>query len=666
MPTIGLMTKKDQLISDLMLHYSRGRQDMDTRRTRKNGWNATIDAYMNKLPVNWPFLSTVTDPRIRTTILEKTSRLLNAKLQGRLIPRENGDVVKARINNALLDFQWDYATEGGSMVEKIAFTDQIARIYGAAFVLVYWNTKKNTNEIKLLDPRDLFFDGAATHIRNARWVQVREWTTWDKLADRGYKVGGLKRKIDAGQITEQLQSTAWESEVKANRGLQNRVGEQETTGVNKIIEVVTEWTNDSCVIFLPRYGEIIYDGKNPYKHGKIPLAMLRYYPLGDDLYGESEVEAVIPLQRAINAILCGFIDEMNFSMRPPLKIASNGVRMETIEYGPGAQWVMQSPNMVEEMQMGGQTIQNFNAVYPAIVAAYNTAMGDNSLGVSNVRGQFTDKTATEVNQLESQQNNRDQFNQLFLSEFLKDIMMMWLANNKQYLFDDPTKQYYVVKILGKDNIRLFQQMKLDETDVPPEAMNQIVDTINANPQGVTDDMISGIVNDVSVPKTPVVLNPNEKNPENYQLKRKLDVKDNGEEADLYMTPDDFEGDYDYIPDVSSMAAGAGKTLKDARQAAIQTAVLPPVAQGLAQQGYIVNWKELLTSSFEDGGIKDAESLIIPLNQMQPQGQPQLPIQMQNGQPNSIPQGSGASNPSPNVTGAVGNPGLPALPSSLPA
>lgn len=613
-----------------MLHYNRGRQDMDTRRTRKNGWNDVINAYMGKLPTNWPFLSVVTDPRIRNTILEKTARLLNAKLQGRLIPRENGDVIKARINNALLDFQWDFANEGGSMIEKIAFSDQTARIFGAAFVLTYWDVNKNSNEIKLLDPRDLSFDGAATHIRNARWAQVREWTTWDKLEARGYNVSKLKKKVQSGEITSQLQSSSWESQVKANRGLMNRVGETDEKDFT-IVEVVTEWTPEYKCIFLPRVGEVIDESPNPYKHGKIPIAQLRYYPLGDDIYGDSEVESVMPLQRAINAVLCGFVDEMTLTMRPPIKIVSGQARIETIEYGPGAQWIVSRQDAVQEAQLGGQVVQNFNAVYPALVAAYNTAMGDQSLGISNVKGQFVDKTATEVNALSQQQNTRDQYNQLFLSEFLKDIMMMWLSNNKQYLLDDPSKKYYLLKILGKDNIALFQQMKLDDSDIPDYAMSQIKDVIDQNPN-IPNSMIQDVMDDVSVPTNGVVLNPEETDPEKYQVKKKLDVSQNGEEADLYITQDDFDGDFDYIPDVSSMAAGAGKMMKDARQAAIQTAVLPPVMQGLQLQGMTVNWKELLMKSFEDSGIKDAEGLIIPIQQNGPaQNVPTGPQPVQSGQ-----------------------------------
>lgn len=631
--------QNDDTIGQLMLHYMRGRQDMDTRRTRKNGWNEILSAYMGKLPANWPFLSVVTDPRLRTSITEKNNRLINARLRGRLVPRNGGSVLKAKINNALLDFQWDYANDGGSMVEKVALADQYTRLFGASFALVYWNNKKNTNEIKIVDPRDISFDGAATHVRNARWVQVREFTTWDKLEERGYKVSKLREGAKKGEIGSQWRSTSYESIVKSIRGLQDRVGEVDDTK-NPIVEVVTEFTPTTTYIFLPRQGMILEQGANKYHHGKIPVAMLRYHPLLDDIYGETDAEYVLPLQRAINATLCGFIDEMTISMRPPLKIASSGVRVETIEYGPGAQWVMDDPSKVQEMQFSPQVVQNFNATYPALVAAFNTAMGDQSLGISNTTGQFGQKTATEVRSLASQQNNRDQSNQLYLSEFLQDVMMMWLSNNEQFLFDDPTKTNHILKIVGQDEVRALQAMGLGDKDIPNNAMSQIQQAITANPN-IPQSAIQQIVDDVSVPVHSVIMNPKEPNPENYDIRPKLDVKSPGE-ADLYIEPDDFDGEYDYIPDVSSMASGANMQQQEARENALQLLLNPATIQLLQAQGITPDIKDIMVKKFEDAGYTDAESMFKEVNQ-QPQGQPP----MVPGQPQNQPPMPGQ--PQPQVT-----------------
>ena len=641
------------LLTRLMKHYYDGTTDNITRKTRLNGWDDVINAYMNKLPDNWPFLSVTTDPRIRTTILEKTSRLLNAKLRGRLVPRENGDIIKARIQNALLDFQWSYVRRGGSMLEKVADADQTARIYGAAFTLVYWDNDRDTNETKNINPNDIWFDGSATHIKNAKWVQVREWTTVKALENKGYDVKKLKRLIKKGDITSDRQDNAYIDRVKANRGVTNRVGQIDNPK-NPTIEVITEWNNDKrMIVFLPKYDLLLEDVPNPYKHGQIPIAMLRYYPLGSDIYGESEVESVLPLQRAINAFLCVTNDNLMITSRPPLKISSEGVRIETIEYGPGAQWIMQNPNMVQEMEFSNKAIANFNTIYPALVAAFNTAMGDRSLGVSNVIGKFAKKTATEVNSLEMQQNNRDQYNQLYLSEYLKDIMMMWLSNNKQYLFDDPTKHYHILKIIGRDNIKYFQNMELDKKDVPPEAMAEISKVIEQNPNGVSDEELQRIIEDVAVPTHPVILNPTE-SPDKYKIKPKFSIKENGAEGELYITPDDFEGEYDYIPDVTSMAAGAGNQLKEARKTALETLLNPIVQQLLQQQGESVKIKEILVNAFEDAGYKDAESLFTKndQNNQQPTGQPN-------------PQGQATPGTSPVPQGANVNQGLPAVPQAVP-
>lgn len=643
-----MASNMDEKLQKLSEHYIKGVQEMDTRRTRKNGWNDVVDAYMSVLPKNWPHQARVTDPRIRTAILEKTARLLNSKLQGKLIPREGGDVIKARINNALLDFQWDFANEGGSMQEKVAFTDQIARLYGAAFVLVYWNNKIDSNEIKLIDPRDIFFDGSANHIRNAKWVQVREWTTWDKVEERGYNVNKWKKEAKAGNITGDQQSTAYESIVKANKGVENRVGESDDPK-NPVVEVVTEWTEETCTLWLPKYDMIVYEGKNPYEHGKIPVAQLRYYPLGDDIYGEPEVESVIGLSRAINFFLSGTIDELALAGRPPIKLVKGQFRAETIEYGPGAQWIVDRPDAATEMVLGDGAIKSFNTIYPALVAAFNTAMGDSSLGVAGgTQGKFSDKTATEVKALSTQQNSRDQYNQLYLSEFLKEIMLMWLSNNKQYLFDDETKKMHIIKIIGKDNIQYLQQMLMDGKDVPNAAMQQITDAVANNPGAVSDEQIANIMEDVALPTNPVIENPDEKNPENYKIRPKLNVMNQGKEAELAMTPDDLEGVYDYEPDVKSMSLGASQSMADARDKALTMILNPNILNMLTQQGNQINIKELLVSVLEDAGYRDAESIFEDGNNQTIQGEGGLNLA-----------GAGASPTGTPPTGNVQQPGIPA-------
>lgn len=609
-------TEQD-VFNDVNRHFQMATQDSDTRRTRKNGLNDVIDQYMGRFKANWPYDSQVNDPRIRTTILEKTARLLNSKLKGRLVPREGGDVQGARINNSLLDFQWDQANEGGSMLEKVATMDQHTRMFGASFAMIYWKSVYRKGEaifdgpeLKVIDPRDILIDPSASHIRNTNWAQVREWTTVDKLEEKHKSASdsqwknlpALKRMVKDGVSNKR--NTRYSSQEKTNRTAQDRMGDDE---IYPIIETVTELRKNRLIVFAPNYGLILKDIPNPYDFKQIPIVQLRYYPLGNELWGESEVEPVMPLARAINAILCGFLDEMNLKMRPPLKIASSGVRIETIEYGPGAKWIMNDPNNVVEMESRGEAIKNFNTSYSALVAAFNTAMGESSLGTSNVGRFQPDKTATEVNQLEAQSNSRDQYNQLYLEQMLKDLMMMWQSMNKQFLFRDKSMHTYILRIIGRDNIKAFQNMQMEGKDLPPEAEDELAQYVQTNPN-VSDGELQTLVEELSIPGQPVIMNPNERNPENFEIKGKFELDDNGESGELIMTPEDMEGVYDYIPDVKSMAIGASDEQSRGLRTAVETMLNPAVQQMLMQEGSSVKIRELLIDMLEDAGTKDAESL----------------------------------------------------------
>lgn len=197
---------------------------------------------------------------------------------------------------------------------------------------------------------------------------------------------------------------------------------------------------------------------------------------------------------------------------------------------------------------------------------------------------------------------------------------MWLANNQQYLFDDPTKKYFILKIIGKDKIKELQQFGLDTMDIPPQALSGAADAIMQSPAAMEPGFMQTALEAVRMPVNPVVLNPND-NPENYQVEQKMKML-NENEAELYVTPGDLVGVFDYIPDVKSMAAGAGAEMQKGRREAFEMALNPQVVQMLQMQGETFNMKELLVTILEDAGIKDAQSLFDRGNV--PAGQPLTP------------------------------------------
>lgn len=609
------------ILDEVQQHYTDWTEDRDIRLTRENGWNDVLDAYFGRLPEDFPYLSSVVDPVLRTTIVEKKARLTNSKLRGRLVPREGADIISARINNALLDYQWDNAQEGGSMNHKWGLMDQDTRLFASCFGLVTWKyevedddesgeekVKFNGNEFKYLDVRNV----GLTHgdnVNNAKWVQVSDWYTLEELENENIvpknpKFPGLAElKAKLADNTQDRRDANYQSRIKSLKGMTDRLGQDKAFPV---IEVVTEYRPDRWITFSPKHNVLLRDIANPYKHGRIPIVQLKYFPLSDDPWGESEVESVLPLWRAIQATLNGFIDTMNIHMQPPLKIIEAMCKMETIIYAPGAPWIVNSAEAVTEFQGSGEPMRYFQTTYSALKAAFNTAMGDSSQGVGATDPFNNEKTATEVKKMDRQQNVRDQDNQNALADALKDMMAMWLSNNQQFLFADPKMHEYVLKIIGEKDYAFFKQAGLDQMTLDHESTQTIADVIMAQGGNINDLQLQELMDSAYMPEHPVIENPNEKNPEKIRMKPKMRINEETHEAELSMTPEDLNGTFNYIPDVKSMAAGADAEMQQARKEATDLLFNNAnVMQLLAQEGKKPNASEILIEIFESSGTRDA-------------------------------------------------------------
>lgn len=658
---------KTEILAIVQEHYTDWTDDRDTRMTRENGWDDILDAFFGRLPDNWPYLTRVVDPRLRTTIIEKKARLTNSKLRGRLVPREGSDIMSARINNALLDFQWDNAQDGGSMNHKWGLMDQDARLFGSCFGLVTWKYATdmvdgeekvifNGNEFKYLDVRDIGLTHGS-NVRDAKWVQVSEYLTIDELEEEN-QLPGESKYPGLNQLKERIESSKQDrrdsnyvSRLKTIKGLDDRLGQDRAF---PIVEVVTEYRPDRWITFSPRHNVLLRDIPNPYKHGKIPVVQLKYFPLSDDPWGESEVESVLPLWRAIQATICGYLDTMNVHMKPPLKVIEGEVRMETIEWGPEATWIMNRLDAVQEHSGSGEPLRYFQSTYSALISAFNTAMGDASQGVGSTDPFSADKTATEVRDIAAQRNVRDQDNQNALADALKDMMSMWISNNQQFLFADPDMSEYVLKIIGEKEFAFFKQMGLDQMTNDEESMRMVGDTITQMGGDMSDVEFNELIGATEVPKYPVVENPGEKNPDKIRIKPKMKVDESGIEAELSMVPEDLNGTYDYVPDVKSMSAGADAEMRLARKQATDLLFNNQnVVQLLQQEGVRPNAKEIIMEIFEDSGTKDASRFF---TEIQNQGGPEQ------GQAGALQAGL---DPNAGLQQAMGQPGLPAAPTPAP-
>lgn len=568
---------------------------------------------------NWPYDALIFDPRVFTFIFEKTARLISNKPKGTVTPREGSDILKARLNNELLSYQWDMANRGGTMISKWAQMDMNTRKYGAAFALCPWRFETATKgdkvlfdgpDMQVLNNRNCAPDPTATAIEDCNWFQVRQYVTLQDLKNVNDASRGEKPVYE--NLAELERAVG--SDDTVNSGGDNRVHftsrDREIAGLTedpygqdpiyKTIEIVTEYRKDRWITFAYKHGILLRDIDNPYKNNQIPITMLRYYSVDDDLYGLSEIEPVKGIQKAINALLCQYIDEINQNLYSPIAIGP-GVKQHTLEWGKGARWMMNNPATdYRIVQTNSNAAQYFNGTYSMLVAAMMTALGESSLGVSNVQPFQTEKTATEVKELTVQRNSRDQFNQIFLAEAIKRQYLLWHSMNQALLFSDDAAGHYVFRIVGRDTMKFMQESGLDANELPDES----VMLMYQNQEMLGDDIgAEGLANQHMVPKFGVNIG-NKKSPE---IVPKLSVDSNGKGASIYLEPDDIMGQYDFYIDVESMAVNSDAQRKKAQETAVTMLTSNPnVSALLATENYKPKFKDLFVTWLEDLGIQGAE------------------------------------------------------------
>jgi hypothetical protein len=366
-------------------------------------------------------------------------------------------------------------------------------------------------------------------------------------------------------------------------------------------------------------------------HGQIPVVQLRYYPVDDDLYGLSEIEPVEKLQRAINALLNQYLDNVNISLYTPLKIRATGVQMHTIEFGPGKKWIMNDPNTdVVPFQTSGQGVAEFASTYRFLVSAMQEALGETSAITSGAMPGAPDKTATEIKSSDIQRNARDTYNQMFLSEALKKQMLFWHTMDRQFLFSDPSTQQKIIRIVGKEALRYFQGAGLDGESIQEDDATALSQAGAPNVD----------LNQFKTPNYPVNVD--------GETIPKMTMDDTGEMGTLVLEPDDLSGEYDYIPDVESMSLPSDQSTVSAQRQMVEQASLPIHQQALASEGYRIKLKELEEDFYVKLGMKDADKYYEKIPQ---------PQAAQGGMNATLSTGGQSPEGQPGVQGTQPNPGM---------
>ena len=223
------------------------------------------------------------------------------------------------------------------------------------------------NDLAYIDYYDFWPDPRGTNLDNCRFVFSREWATeaelkaklevldragsgkvyqpesWDALMASGSHLqgGAAERLAEVGLVGETSQGY-WQ---EPRKGYQ--------------IELLHYWQDDRHTIIANRF-ECVYDGDNPYWHGKKPFVITSFDPRPGEFYGFSAVELVEHLQHELNTTRNQRIDNVSFVLNRMWKVRRNAdVDENELVSRPHGVIYVDNPDDVVEMAMNDVTSSSY-------------------------------------------------------------------------------------------------------------------------------------------------------------------------------------------------------------------------------------------------------------------------------------------------------------------
>lgn len=641
---------KKSYYSGLIALFESAKAELDIRIHHDQlGFDAMDRLYRTHIQGSkWPFQSKVAVPMAWTALIKKDTRLIASKVAGKLIPTDDGQELGAMVGTELLHAQWDDVDffDDEPMLMRWFRMSQNARKYGKGFAYVPWRSEKDFDGPTFIpwDNREVFTLSGDTGVKDG--IFLGSWPRIDTL----YKTSDMSGETGmyAAATIKRLEELAGDSNptLSQNRALLGlpTIETDQSSSSNpryKRVHLIQYRSPDRWVDFVPTKGGendepmlILRDIPNPHKHGRVNVVTLNYYPIDDDQYGVSELESIRSMIKALWALMCNYLDDVNISLFPIIKGHPTNVQWNTIEYKARATWIMNNPQTdLVRMESSNSNLQKVTEIYKLMTGAIAEALGESTAEASSQNPTQQDKTATEIKDTALLRGARDNFNKLSLAAAMAKMTWFWWQDDRQFLDDEK-----VIRVAGKEAIEYFTQEGLHDFELAPEGYELVEkymeDHIGVSFQDSYNALLDlGKLDEYAKPLFPA------KTKGGAAPKLKLDRS--GKTGFLRVSPSDLSGNYRYIPDVEALSMPNNQEDANNLLGLIDRLANPQIAQTLMQQGDVPHMKELFVKAMHKLKIDDGDQYFGTGNGMAPtpQGQPSVPQGGQ--QPPPSPQGGTA-------------------------
>lgn len=258
-------------------------------------------------------------PYVFSTIETIIPRLIGNKPKIEAVPREPNDVLNAKANSALFDYEWDMM----EMKKILKSWVKQTLIYGMGVVKLYWNYDEEAGDdhpkAELVDLFDFYYDPNATSFKDCRYIVHRtEKCLEDLKANENYI------------IPKELVTKVTQDEYKIQRDAILGLTKPNDRDSKKV-EVLEYWGEydlgngeEECLIVVANKEFLIRAEKTPFNHGIKPFVKMIDVEDPHSMEGIGEVEQLASLQYELNDVRNQRMDNVTLILNRMWKVVKTG------------------------------------------------------------------------------------------------------------------------------------------------------------------------------------------------------------------------------------------------------------------------------------------------------------------------------------------------------
>ena len=273
----------------------------------------------------------------------------------------------------LVPMQFEVTDDWGTVIDKYLGTEEVDRT----------EVIRDGPSMIVRDMRDFFWPEGARDMDSAAWVIDRSWETWETL--KAKEQAGLYKNVD--KLKEARNNQAQNDYSDREQLLWNQQRNKD------LIEVLEYWENGH-VITVGGRAAVLASQFDPLRIKSKPFVMTSSMPDAFQFVGISIIETLAQIQEYLWTLQNQRIDALRLLTNVITTIRSDVDDPDAFEFYPGAQWIVEDPGQVGQLQIDGTAAQITLEAESLLKGDLQNMMGGLPMAGGVNSGAIDQKTAT--------------------------------------------------------------------------------------------------------------------------------------------------------------------------------------------------------------------------------------------------------------------------------